>query len=409
MNNMPKNLSRIITIFLACLVILAFFLSGIYIGFNKKPEIEKATSLLHKEKVDSTTVDFEPFWKVWNTINEKSPDTKTTDQDKVWGAISGLANSLNDPYTVFFPPEENKLFKDTINGSFGGVGMEVGIKDHVLTVISPIKNSPSYNAGIKAGDKIIKIGDALTGELTIDKAVLLIRGDKGTKVKLTILHEGDSVTKEISIIRDVIDLPTIDTELRSDGIFVIRLYSFSSNSASLFRDALRKFIESGSPKLILDLRGNPGGYLDAAIDMASFFLPIGKTVVSEDFGDKAEKTVYRSKGYNVFNKNLKMVILVDHGSASASEILAGALKEQGVAKLVGATTYGKGSVQELVNITPDTSLKVTIAKWLTPNGISISERGLDPDVAVKITAENADKKQDPQLDKAVQLLLEPSH
>lgn len=405
MKNITKNLNKIITALIICLVISGSFLTGIYIGFNKKPEIEKVTSVLNKEQVVSTTADFAPFWKVWNTINEKSPNAgKITDQEKVWGATAGLANSLNDPYTVFFQPSENKLFKDTINGSFGGVGMEVGIKDHVLVVIAPLKNTPSYYAGIKAGDRIIKIDDTSTAELSIDAAVLLIRGDKGTKVKLTISREGDIDPKEITVVRDIIDIPTLDTELRKDGIFVISLYNFSSNSSSLFRDALRKFIESGSTKLILDLRGNPGGYLDAAVNMASFFLPIGKTIVSEDFGDKADKTVYRSKGYDAFNKNLKMVILVDRGSASASEILAGALREQGVAKLIGETTYGKGSVQELINITPETSLKVTVAKWLTPNGISISERGLDPDIAVKVTKEEIDKKIDPVMNKAVETL-----
>ena len=201
-------------------------------------------------------------------------------------------------------------------------------------------------------------------------------------------------------------MPTVDTEIKGD-VFVVRLYSFSAISPGLFRDALREFIESGRNKLVLDLRGNPGGYLEAAQDMASWFLPTGKVIVSEDFKDKNMNQVFRSKGYNVFNDKLKLIILIDGGSASASEILAGALREHGVAKLVGAQSFGKGSVQELVNITDDTSLKVTIARWLTPNGNSISNGGLTPDVVVKLD-EEAYKKDgtDTQLNKALEILAE---
>ena len=187
-------------------------------------------------------------------------------------------------------------------------------------------------------------------------------------------------------------------------MFVIRLYSFSAQSPRLFRDALRKFVESGSNKLLLDLRGNPGGYLEAAVDMASWFLPAGKIIVTEDSGKNGKRAPHRSRGYDIFNKNLKFVILVNAGSASASEILAGALQEHGVAKLVGTKTFGKGSVQEVVKLTPETNLKVTVARWLTPNGVSISLAGLKPDVEVKMTPEDIEKKRDLQTDKAIQLL-----
>jgi carboxyl-terminal processing protease len=196
----------------------------------------------------------------------------------------------------------------------------------------------------------------------------------------------------------------IDTELRSDGVFVISLYSFSANSTKLFRNALEEFANSGSSRLVLDLRGNPGGYLEAAIDMASWFLPSGDVVVSEDFGKNGEPLIHRSRGYDVFTDKLKMVVLVDGGSASASEILAGALRDNGKATLVGETTYGKGSVQEVVNLTNDTALKITIAKWFTPKGISISEEGITPDIQVPFTEEDAKAKRDPQLDRAVEFL-----
>lgn len=399
------------------IALIISFIAGSYVG---RSEAEAAINVLNKDANGQTNVDFEPFWKAWSVLNEKYVNaTSTTDQEKVWGAIKGLAASTGDPYTVFFPPEESKMFESDISGNFEGVGMEIGIRDGVLTVVAPLKGSPAERAGIRAGDKILKVDDVSTADLGVDKAVKLIRGAKGTDVVITIFREGDNDTKEITITRDVIDIPTIETEvktanasgadnpngtgLRSDGVFIIRLFSFTAQSPSLFKDALRKFIESGSSKLVVDLRGNPGGYLEAAADIASWFLPTGKTIVSEDFGKNGTGKVYRSKGYDVFNgRNLDLVVLVDGGSASASEILAGALQEHGVAKIVGTKTFGKGSVQELVKITPDTSLKVTVAKWLTPNGNSISEKGIQPDIEVKITPEDIEKKADPQLDKALE-------
>ncbi len=387
------------------ILIVGVFACGAYYGYNKRPEIDKVGPLANKDTQVQTSADFNSFWKVWNLLNEKSLyANKVTDQDRVWGAVSGLASSLKDPYTVFFPPEENKLFSEEIKGSFGGIGAEIGMKDNILTIIAPIKDSPAMAAGIKSGDKILKIDKTETNDMTVDKALGLIRGPKGTSVTLIILRPGERETREFKIIRDDIAIPTIDTELRSDNIFVIKFYSFSENSANLFRDALQKFVDSKSHKLIIDLRGNPGGYLDAAVDIASWFIDEGKPIVSEDFGGKEKSVVYRSHGPRLFDSSLDLAVLVDGGSASASEILAGALKEHKTGILIGEKTFGKGSVQELIPITDDTSLKVTVARWLTPNGVSISEHGLDPDIKVSFTLKDADAKRDPQMDKAVEVL-----
>ena len=386
------------------------FVLGIYVGYNQRPEIEKVFNLSGKETTVITQTDFSPFWKVWNTINEKYPDAnEITDQNKVYGAISGLVDSLNDPYSVFFSPDETKLFEDEIAGSFGGIGMEVDIKDKVLTVVAPLKNTPAYRAGIKPGDKILKIDKITTPDLRIEEALKLIRGEKGTIVTLTILHDGEKESKEIKIIRDIINVPTLDTELRPDGIFVIKFYSFSASSNSLFRDALKKFALAKTDKFLLDLRGNPGGYLDIAVDISSWFLPGGKIIVTEDYGNNKEPEIFRSKDYNLFNDKLKFIILIDGGSASASEIVAGAMQDYKRAIIVGGKSYGKGSVQEVVNVTPDTILKITVAKWFTPNGNLITEKGLTPDYIVenKKPARNAlpsDAGGDPQMDKAVELL-----
>ena len=282
--------------------------------------------------------------------------------------------------------------------------MEIGVKDNVLTVVAPLKNTPADAAGVKSGDKIISIGDKSASGMSSDEAIKLIRGDIGTSVTITFARDGvkDPIVK--TLVRANIEIPTINTELLPENVFIIELYSFSATSPNLFRGALRKFIESGSDKLILDLRNNPGGYLEAALDMASWFLPTGKTVVSENFGEGKEPKIYRSKGYDIFTDKLKFVILVNEGSASASEILAGALREYGKATLVGSKTFGKGSVQELVPLTSDTSLKITVAHWFTPLGKSISDNGLVPDIEVKLTPENTKGGKDPQLEAAVKYL-----
>ncbi len=382
-------------------VVCAFFI-GLYVGQNHSHAVANST-LTDTDVV--TNEQFAPFWKAWQVLNSKSVyAASSTSQGKVWGAIEGLAASYGDPYTVFFPPAESKMFQEDIQGNFEGVGMEIGIKDKQLQVVTPIKGSPAEKAGVKSGDLILKIGDKLTSDMSVDAAVKMIRGEKGTAVKITFLPQGTSKPVERSLVRDVINIPTLETSSKPGGIFVIKLYSFTSESPDLFRNALREFVTSGDHKLILDLRGNPGGYLDAAWDMASWFLPAGKVVVTEDFGKNAPPNVFRSKGYGIFNGNLDMIILADSGSASAAEILAGALQEQGIAKIVGIKTFGKGSVQELVPITNDTSLKVTVARWLTPKGHNLSHDGLDPDYKVEISDKDVANKVDPQMNKAVDIL-----
>lgn len=382
-------------------LLFALFI-GIYIGGHGTSQAD-FSSVTNGSYV--TSDQFAPFWKAWQILDEKYVAAASTSaQTKIYGSIQGLASSYGDPYTVFFPPQENKTFQEDISGDFEGVGMEIGIKNKQLQVVAPIKGSPADKAGVKSGDFIMLIDGTSTAAMSTDQAVNLIRGPKGTQVKITFLVQGTGKPVVKTLTRDVINIPTIDTKALSDGIYEISLYSFTATSPDLFRNALRQFVISGDHKLILDLRGNPGGYLDAAWDMASWFLPAGQVVVTEDFGKNGPPNIYRSKGYNVFNKNLDMIILVDGGTASAAEILSGALKEHGIATLVGTKTFGKGSVQELVPITSDTSLKVTIARWLTPNGHNLSHDGLDPDYKVDITDTDVASHTDSQLNKAVQLL-----
>lgn len=388
----------------SAVVLIVVFFGGVLVGFSNGPEIEKIKTLTNKEMGKSPEIDFAPFWKAWNILHEKyaKENSSFNDQELVWGAVQGMANSLGDPYTVFFPPVEKKAFEEEVKGVFSGVGMEVGMRKNILTVIAPLKRSPAERAGVLPGDKIFKIDNKETINMTVDEAVKLIRGEKGTVVKITIVREGEEDVREFNITRDTINVPLVDTEIKSGKIFVIKLHSFSENSPNAIRTALREMINSGSEKLVLDLRSNPGGYLEAAVDISSWFLPMGKVTAREQFVGGKE-TLYRSKGYDIFNK-LPMVVLINQGSASASEILAGALKEHGIAKLVGEKTFGKGSVQEFIPITHDTALKVTIARWLTPNGISISKEGLKPDYEVKFTKEDFEAGRDPQMEKALELL-----
>ena len=387
-------------IVLSVLLFGLIFGFGFFVGGNSKHSI-LGNGLSAQEPLDMTS-----FWTTLNILEEKfvkTSEEEITDEDKIYGAISGLVESYDDPYTVFLPPKETEKFEEVISGKFTGVGMEVGSREGFLVVISPLKNSPAEKAGVKSGDKIIAIDGESSVDDSVEEAVKRIRGEKGTTVALTMIRDGEKDPLTIEVVRDVIIIPTIDTQI-IDDVFVISLYNFSANAPVEFRMALREFVQSRKSRLILDLRGNPGGFLEGAIDISSWFLPAGKPIVIEDFGENKDQKFFRSRGYNVFGKNLKMAILIDGGSASASEIVAGALEEHGVATLVGTQTFGKGSVQELVDITDDTSLKVTIAKWLTPNGKSFSEEGLTPNYEVEFDAEKFEQGIDVQLQEAVETL-----
>lgn len=390
---------------------------GVYTGVSERLDntAEAATFTVQGTTLSFTgaattqpkDVDFAKFWQAWNLLQDNfvqthASNTIPTTQERLYGAIAGLTSSYGDPYTVFFPPEEAKQFNDEIKGAFGGVGMELGERSGSLTVVTPLKDSPAEKAGMRSGDTIVAIDGKASEFMAVEAAVKLIRGEVGTPVTLTIKRTGEAAMLTIKIVRDTIKIPIIKSYKRSDGIFVIELYSFSENSSELFRQALRAYFESGATQLILDLRGNPGGYLESAVQMASYFLPMGAVVVTEDYKGKQTNQTHRSLGYNVFtNKKLSVAILVNQGSASASEILAGALSQNGVGKLIGTRTFGKGSVQQLMDLGGGAELKITIARWLTPNGTSISDGGLQPDIKIERTAEQVKAGKDPQTDAAV--------
>jgi len=382
------------------------FYGGFWYGKNSRPSIEKVSGVFNKETGKPDSIDFSLFWDSWTQIEEKFVNRSALDYQKmVYGAIDGMVKSLGDPYTAFFPPVESKKFSEDIKGSFDGIGAEIGMRKDILIVISPLEGSPAKKAGLLAGDQILKIDDKATADLNVDEAVNLIRGSKGTQVTLAILREGWSDTKDYKITRDVINVPILKYEIKDIGgkkIAYIQLYEFTENAANEFTKKVNEILNSNAQGIVLDLRGNPGGYLEVAVDIASWFVDGGKLVVSEDFGN-GNKNEHTSYGYKKL-ATYPTVVLIDQGSASASEILAGALRDDNGIKLVGEKSFGKGSVQELENLRGGTSLKMTVAKWLTPSGHSIMEQGLEPDIQVGRTQEDVDAGRDPQLDKALELL-----
>ncbi len=390
-------------------VILISLVIGFFVGaeFQKSQELSGGLrELINREAGQPEAVDFSLFWEVWNLVHEKYVDRSELDTQKmVLGAIQGMVESIGDPFTVFLQAEESKRLQEDISGEFAGVGIEIGMKEGVLTVIAPLEDTPADRAGIIAGDMITQIDGESTSDITLDKAVSKIRGRRGTKVVLTILRKKDGTeeTKDIEIVRDKIKVPTVKFSKIDSDIGHIKLFSFNQIAKSEFDKALNEFKKQGADKkIILDLRNNPGGLLDLAIDISSYFLEPGSVVVVEDFGNgQRDELKARSNG---FLKDTKVVILINKGSASASEIVAGALHDNRGVKLIGEKTFGKGSVQQVEDLRFRNSLKITVAKWLTPNGRSISDEGIEPDIEVERTEEDIKNDRDPQLEKAIEII-----
>jgi carboxyl-terminal processing protease len=393
---------RILTIILVIISLAVGFIGGFYFRTNQilGPVVG---NLINKEVNQPKDVDFSIFWTAWDLLHSKYVDKSKLDtQNLIFGAIEGMVKAVGDPYTTFLRPKESKEFTEQISGSFSGIGIEIGLRDDVLTVIAPIKNTPAARAGILAGDKILKINDKTTEGMKLDEAVSLIRGPKGTRVKLTIRREKIKETEEITITRDIIKIPAVEWKLLDDYIAYVEILTFNKNVDSEFKKAAQEITQSKAKGIVLDLRNDPGGLLDSAIDIASYFLDAGKIVAIEKFGDGREEQ-FKAK----LNGQLKiypLIVLINKGSASASEILAGALKDNRGVLIIGETSFGKGSVQELADLPQKASLKITIAKWLTPSGKSIDENGIKPDIEVKMTENDIKEGKDPQLEKALEMI-----
>ena len=375
-------------------LILTIFGLGIFIG----------TQLVVCPVCPPEEVDFSLFWETWKALEESFVEPEKLDiQEMIYGAISGMVESLGDPYTIFFNPEETEEFLEEAEGVFEGIGAEIGIKKDQLLIIAPLEGTPAERAGLLPGDKILKIDGKDTFNLTIEEAVKLIRGPKGTEVVLTIFRKGWKESKEIKIIRATIKIPSLKWELIEGDIAHLRIYQFFERTDNDFRKLTIEILNSSAKKIILDLRNNPGGYLEVAQETSGWFLKRGDTVVIEDFGPKKEQKIYEAQGNEKF-LDYPMVVLINQGSASASEILAGALRDNRGILIIGETSFGKGSIQEFVELRGDSSLKVTVANWLTPNGKLIADEGLEPDIRVEMTEKDYEEDKDPQLDKAIEII-----
>jgi carboxyl-terminal processing protease len=358
---------------------------------------------LNKESQDKT-VDFALFWKVWGLLKDKYVDKTSLDANALfYGAIKGMLAATGDPYTTFFDPKENRDFNEDMSGTFDGIGAEMGIKDDILTIVAPLEGMPAEKAGLMPGDKVLKINGEDSADFSIEEAVSKIRGPRGTEVTLNIYREKEDAPRDVVVRRDVILVKSVRFEMKESGIAYIRISRFGDDTEREFREALKQTTGNKATKLVLDLRSNPGGYLDSAVTIGSFMIPFGKTVVIEESG-KGDRHETKTRGGDELS-GLPTVVLINEGSASASEILAGALREtRDNVTLVGEKSFGKGSVQEFIPVSKTTAVKITVARWLTPLGKQINKVGISPDVEVELTADNVKEKHDPQLEKAMEIL-----
>lgn len=388
-------------------IVVAVFIAGIAIGRTSASRpVAIPENITGAELGRPASVDASVIWDVWQRLEAKYVDQSKIDPQKmVYGAAEGVVRALGDPYSVFMPPQEAKRFQEDVRGSFEGIGAEIGIRKETLTIIAPLEGSPAQRAGLLAGDKILKIDDAITADLTLEEAVSLIRGPHNSAVRLTIARDDVSENKEVTIKRDVIKVPVISWEMKETpkgAVAWIKMHHFSESLLPEFERTVKAVQARRPAGIVLDLRNNPGGFLEVAVDIAGSFLGADQLVVTEAFGD-GRRREYRTSGYAPF-RNMPIIVLINEGSASASEILAGALRDHRNIQLVGKRSFGKGSVQELESLPGGASLKITVAKWVTPKGTILSDGGLEPDATVEMTVQDIERNKDPQLDKALELI-----
>ncbi len=384
-------------------VILAVFALGYFTGEGRVKVVSGKIEIT-RGNVPNTSADYSLLWDALDILNSKYVDRPLDQQQLLYGAVSGLVSATGDPYTTFFNPDEAKKFQEQLSGSFEGIGAEIGKKDEQIVVVAPLEDTPAERAGLIAGDIILEINDESTLGMSVDDAVSRIRGKSKTQVKLKILHKDKTEPQDITITRAKIEIKSVKLEtkeINGKKIAVLKLNQFGDDTKGLLDQAIGSVTTGGYAGLVVDMRNNPGGYLETAVTTISNWVDEGQVAVKEVGNDKSEK-IYKTEGIPRL-KGIKTVVLVNGGSASASEIVAGALQDYKVATLVGEKTFGKGSVQELQELRNDSEIKVTVAQWFTPNGRGIDKKGLEPDIKVELTADDAQADRDPQLDRALGL------
>lgn len=410
-DNKPKMsfVKKITIAFVIAFFLLGLFMAGLVLG-STNPDVARVVHTLGQGTVFnrgaqsaylSQDVDFKLYWELWDVIKEKYFDhEQVKDTELLYGSLSGMVAALGDPYSVFLNPQVNQEFTDELSGKFEGIGAEIGIRHEQLTVIAPLPGTPAERAGLRAGDTILAIDGFDTQGISLDKAVNMIRGEKGSMVKL-IIGKPDGSQPEVEITRDTIDIVSVSLEEKEPGVAYIKLSYFNSDTYDDFRKIVNQVLSRQPRDIILDLRNNPGGFLDVAVKIGSAWIEDKPVVLEKLFDDTV--TPFPSVGQPVF-QGTKTYVLLNKGSASASEIVAGALQDYKLATIVGEQSFGKGSVQDLVDLSDGSSVKLTVAKWLTPNGNTIDEVGITPDISVTMTTEDYDNDRDPQLDKVMELI-----
>jgi len=392
---------RFLSYFFILILIFGAYLFGYLVG-RQDLEFKKGyiPSVKNLELGKPQDIDFSLFWEVWNKLESQYAGTDKVDKTKMfYGAIAGMVAGLGDPYTVFLDPEQSKLFNEEVRGEFNGVGIELGVKDNLLTVISPLEDTPAQKAGIKPGDIIDKIDGKNASTMTVDEAVNAIRGKKGTEVTLTILRNG--TPQEFTLKRAVIKIKSVKYEMKENNIGYIKITQFIEDTDKAMQKAASEILAKKPKGIILDLRNNPGGYLDSAINVTSLFIKDGVIAFEEEKDGKREEL--KASG-NAKLANLPLVVLINAGSASGSEIVAGAIQDRKIGTLIGEKSFGKGTVQALETFKDGSTLRLTVAKWLTPGGRNIHQEGIKPDIEVKMTDEDAKAGRDPQLERALKEL-----
>ena len=379
-------------VYLAFVFGYSYGTKGVNLNISSVPE-----SVVKTEVGQPESVDFSLFWEAWSKV-QKNYSGELNPQDLLYGAISGMMVASGDPYTVFLEPEENERFMDDISGEFSGIGIEITVENSLPVVVSPLSDSPAEKAGLKAKDIIMFVDDTSTSDISFNEVINKIRGEEGTDVTLQILRQGESDLLEFIITRATISVPSVSWEKKTvEGkeIFYIKVRQFGDNTLDLFKQASS---EAGNLPVVLDLRNNPGGYLETAVDLSSFFIEDG-VIVTEENGDGTKKDFTANR--DAVLKNNRLIVLVNEGSASASEIVAGAIKDRDQGEIAGQTTFGKGSVQILERLSDNSAVKITVAKWLTPNGNHIDQIGIEPDI---VAEDDLETEADEILQKAVESL-----
>lgn len=393
----PKVLGLII-------LVLFVFTLGWHVGAN---QIRQSEGVYLNEnyiprKISKEKVDMQLFWDVWSLLASKYVDPQDLDfKEMIYGAIRGMVFSLKDPYTTFLTPKENQDFQNGLEGTLEGIGAELTLRNDLITIVSPLKNSPAKRAGIQPEDIILKIDGVDVDKYSFEQAVMKIRGPKGTKVTLTIGRKGDDEPIEITIIREKININSVEWEMRED-IAIIELNQFGVKTKEEFTKAISEILRERPKGIVLDLRFNGGGFLDGAVDIVSEFINKGKIVSVKKRNPEEDEVIYVNGKARIVH--IPLVVLINKGSASASEIVAGAIRDHERGIIIGETSFGKGTVQEVENLIDGSSLRVTVAKWYTPNNINISEVGIVPDIEIELTPEDRDAKLDPQLDAGIEYL-----